>query len=69
MSSETIAALRGSLSTLLLGRADFSVKTYNEPPRQFVGSDCGKNQLGSERTIPRSPKSGPPYRIRDVTGS
>ncbi len=67
MSSETIAALRGTLSTLLLSRADFSLKTYKELPRQFLGSNgrMGEtNQFGSERTNPLK-SSGPPYRIRD----
>ena len=67
MSSETIAALRGTLSTLLLGRADFSLRTYKELPGQFLGSNgrAGEaNQFGSERTNPHK-ASGPPYRIRD----
>ena len=66
MTSETIAALRGTLSTLLLGRADFSLRTYNGLLRHSIDSSGRKeeNQFGSERTNPHK-ASGPPYRIRD----
>ena len=69
MSSDTITALSGTILALLVNRADFSLRTYNEPLKQFVGSTGrtnGKNRLDFERTSPRE-KSGPPYRIRDVT--
>ena len=65
--SDNFAALRGTISTLLENRAEFSPRTYKELPRQFLGSyGREENRPGLERTNPRK-VSGPPYRIRDVT--
>ncbi len=66
MKSETIAALRGAISTLLKNRADFSLTTYEFLPEQQQGNNKNRPNIGQECTKPRE-KSGPPYRIRDVT--
>ena len=66
MKSETIAALRGTISTLLKNRADFSLKTYETPPEILLPKKKEQSENDQERTNPHK-KSGPPYRIRDVT--